>query len=409
MKQDNTILDFGFWILDWLNLNSLSLHRKNPVFILKIPVNPVYCIFILLLCGARGAGADAAAFDPRAVSLLERMTAAYGRLRALDQRTEFYSEMIPFDQPDSPFGIPKQPTENPDSAGKADAKPDAAGTNGAKPDSKNKPVKSGRRLSMRYAFPNRLRLEMSEAEPGSETPTRHLWDSDGKFFWTTIPEKNWYTRDKAPAHLADFRKLKQMDANSLEMLMLLGVNPFAKLREQCDRLTWEGAATARDIAVDVVALRTEAREGDTVAKLYIGHDDFLLRRVVIETTPAVGPATPGKIGDALDELAPEEPNPTPAPFDPSAPLNAPANLSGDAPALLDAPPLPAPPAGAKPMKTRLTYDNIITLNPAFDYDAFAFAIPENALLYNDPDQNKAKKRKPANLMRRRKKYRVINP
>ena len=267
------------------------------------------------------------AFDPRALALLERMTAAYSRLKALDQRTEFFAELIPFDAPDSPFGIPQRPTEKPKT------KTDAAGD--AKPNETKKATKKaetmGRRLRLRYAFPNRLRLEMDAAEPGGDKPTRYLWDSDGKFFWTTIPEKNWYTREKAPARLADFRRLERLDASSLEMLMLLGLNPFAHVREQCDRLTWEGAATARETAVDVVALRSDARTSETVAKLYIGHEDLLLRRVVIETTPAVGPTTPGKIGDALDDLAPDDPNPAPL-LQPDEP--------GDAPPLLDAPPPP---------------------------------------------------------------------
>ena len=113
--------------------------------------------------------------------------------------------------------------------------------------------------------------------------------------------------------------------------------------QQCDRLTWEGAATAGEVPVDVVALWTDSRMGDTVAKLYIGHDDLLLRRVVIETTPAVGPTTPGKIGDALDELAPDDPNAAPAPID----------ELGAAPPLLDAPLPPAPLAAQSPRKRGL--------------------------------------------------------
>ena len=50
MKQDNTILDFRFWILDWLNPNFLSLNRNHPAFILKNPVNPVcFLLFLFLL------------------------------------------------------------------------------------------------------------------------------------------------------------------------------------------------------------------------------------------------------------------------------------------------------------------------------------------------------------------------
>ena len=324
------------------------------------------------------------------------MTAAYSRLKVLDQRTEFSAERIPFDLPDSPFGIPKKPTEKPDGKARADAGP----TGAARPNDSGKEETTGRRLRLRYAFPNFLRLEMQEAGAGSAKPTRYLWDSDGKLFWTLIPDKNWYTREKAPAHLADFRKLERLDANSLEMLMLLGLNPFANIREQCDRLTWEGAATAKDGEVDVVALRSDNRTADTVAKLYIGHTDLLLRRVVIETTPAVGPTTPGKIGDAMDDLAPDDPN--------AAPVQPPDDPA-EAPAILDAPPPPAPTAGARPMKTRVTYENTLTPNPTFDYMTFQFVIPENAFRFGVDEPTKAKKRKPLNLMRHRKKYRIINP
>ena len=324
------------------------------------------------------------------------MTAAYSRLKILDQKTEFSAERIPFDLPDSPFGIPKQPTGKPGGKAKADAPP----TKDATPNAQGKEETStGRRLRLRYAFPNRLRLEMEERGAGNAKPTRYLWNSDGKVFWTTIPDKNWYTREKAPAHLAEFRKLERLDTSSLEMLMLLGLNPFANIREQCDRLTWEGAETTRNVAVDVVALRSENRTGDTVAKLYIGHEDLLLRRVVVETTPAVGPTTPGKIGDAMDDLAPDDPN--------AAPVQQP-DAPEDVPPLLDAPPLPAPNANARPMKTRVTYENIITLDPNFDYTTFQFVIPENSFRFGVDEPTKPKKRKPLNLMRHRKKSHIVN-
>ncbi len=356
-----------------------------------------FIIFLCVLCGEKSS-ADAA-FDPRAVALLDRMSAAYSRLKALDQRTEFSAEIIPFDAPDSPFGIPQKPTKKDTTkTKKKDAPPDAA--DGAKADRAKEQAAAGRKMRLRYAFPNRLRIETEEPGAAGDKPVRSVWDSDGKFFWTTIPEKNWYTKEKAPARLADFRKLERLNASSLETLMLLGVNPFANLREQCDALTWEGADMARDGAVDVVALRSDSRAAETVAKLYIGQADFLLRRVVIETTPAVGPATPGKIGDALDELAPEDPNPAP-PLQNDGPADSPA-------ALLDAP-LPAAPAGARPTKTRITYENRITLNPIFNYDAFEFIIPPDALRFGTDAATKPKTRKPVNLMRRRKRFRVPNP
>ena len=334
------------------------------------------------------------------------MAAAYSHLKALEQRTEFFATLVPFGTPDSPFGIPPKPQEKPDETNAAtdgrpdttEAAPDTAGGAAKKTDSQTR--KMGRRLTLLYAAPNRLRLEMEDPTPGSEKPLRYEWVSDGKRFWTTIPEKNWYTSEKAPKRFADFRSLSNLNTGSLELLMLLGVNPFSKIREQCDRLTWEEAAVVREIPVCVVALRSDSRFVETVAKLYIGQRDFLLRRVTVETTPVVGPATPGRVGDALDDLAEDDPN---SAANASALLEAGKAGEGAEPPLLDAPAPPPTAAGSRPMMTRVTYENIITPNPSFPYDTFLFSIPANAWRYGDDNASAKGKRRPQTVLMRRKK------
>ncbi|HZP81452.1 MAG TPA: hypothetical protein VFB21_07435, partial [Chthonomonadaceae bacterium] len=95
----------------------------------------------------------------------------------------------------------------------------------------------------------------------------------------------------------------------------------------------------------------------------------LLRRVVIETTPAGASGATGRVGDALDELLDDSPSAPPPPADPNAP---------DDPDAL--PPLPTP------IKTRITYENLVQENPTFGPTTFQFTVPRGALLYRTIDQ-----------------------
>ena len=306
-------------------------------------------------------------FDARALALLQRMADTYAHLPALEQRSEFVSALLPFKPADTPFAAPTRPDEN------------------AKPDTEQK---LDRKLTLRYAAPNRLALVMEEPDARPDTKLRYQWVSDGKYFWTTIPDRNWYTREAAPKRIADFRTLTRLNSGCLELLMLLGINPFSDLKNEVDSVQWEGTATVRDVPTEVVTLRADSHFSLTTVRLYIGQGDLLLRRVAVETTPVAAPTAPGKVGDALDELADDAPQ-------------MPSTGTGGS-----LPPLMTPPASAPspaPMATRVIYDNIITSGPHFDPEDFTFHIPAGASRYGTDEPKHGKSKTPFLFQKKKKK------
>mgnify|MGYP000532150774 CR=1 FL=1 len=296
-----------------------------------------------LLFLAHGAMADSrsdeSAFDARALEWLGRTVAAYAQVKTLEQKTEFISEIIPLDPP--------KPGEN---------------TVGRQEET----LKQSLRLLA--ARPNRLRLETTEPDAFGRMQTAQTI-CDGKYFWTFHPEKNWYTKDKAPRGFADFAKLKTMSSGSLEMMMLMEINPFIEIKKTATAIRDEGDETLRNGEVHWVSIVMDAPTEQTVLRLAIGKGDGLLRRVVHERTPTTSGRTSQPIDDGLEALKnarrvtlPEEVNQPPQE---TAPLR---------------------------MKSRLTYNNFFSTTPTFAFDAFAFAIPPTAFRYGDlPDKQKPKK------------------
>ncbi|HZT42171.1 MAG TPA: DUF2092 domain-containing protein [Chthonomonadaceae bacterium] len=274
------------------------------------------------------------AYDPRALQLLDRMAAAYAHLSTLEQTTEFSSSLLPL-------------TPTP-------------ATDGSTPKSGSEQPKLQRTLRLLFESPNRLRLESRDTDPKTNQPVVSQWDSDGKEFWSYASDTRTYTHEKAPRHIHDFQKLATLNSGTLEMTMLIGINPFANLRNEVDSVACTGTESVHNVATDVVVLKNETDQERTEVRFYIGKEDSLLRRCVIETVPILAtPAASNKVGDALDEL--EEQAAPGTPPTPSAPL---------------------------PMKTRIAYDNTINLHPAFDVFTFAFKVPDGASLYMplDPHQ-----------------------
>jgi hypothetical protein len=312
-------------------------------------------IWLCLTACARTAGAQTrTAFEPRALELLRQMVEAYGQLPALDQQTEFFSAIIPLASPS-----PSLPNQPPGEAAPAAGKDDKPGEDN----------KLNRTLRLRFARPNRLNMEQKETDMSSGKLVLNQWISDGKRFWTYIGEKNWYTKEKAPGNAAGFARLEHLNSGSLELLMLMGINPFADIKEKADSVRWEGSETVRGVSTDVIVLRTAERFASSEARFYIGKDDHLLRRVVTETTPVQRQTShPGRVGDALDELANDAPLPQP---------QLPPNItSREEP----------PGAEGTPMAmTRVSYENDVHSAPNFDADAFTFTIPTGALLYGPSD------------------------
>jgi outer membrane lipoprotein-sorting protein len=277
-------------------------------------------------------------FDPRALQLLQKMCDAYAQTTTLDQRTVYYSALIPLNPP--------RGMKAPEPTSPAD--PDAPTPQDQKMD---------RSLHLMVMPPNRLRLELQEPDPKFEDRRRvSIWDCDGKTFWTYAPDTQYYTEEKAPAHPADFAKMRHMTTGSLEMMMLLGLNPFSDIRNQADGAQLGQPDIVRGARTDVVILSTIALSSVTQVRLYIDRDSSLLRRLVVETTPIKynAPLEPGKVGDDLDALVTNRRGPVPtSDVDPNQPQ----------------------------FITRVTYDNLFGPADSVNLTDFTFKIPPNALLY----------------------------
>lgn len=290
-------------------------------------------------------------FDSHAMQLLEHMAEAYSHLPSLNQRTVFYSATIPLRlSPDRRTYLPAVTATVP-------ADPiDAAVSGVVDP-------KLHRDLFLKSQAPNRLRLEMREPDPDDSGSDRlSVWVSDGKTFWTYSQEKHIYTQEKAPSRMSGFQKMGHLNTGSLELMMMIGVNPFTGMQKQVDCIVYEGTHTVRGVATETVSLVSTTPGNVTRASFYIGCDDQLLHRLSVVTTPRVltRPAAPGRVGDELDAL-----------MDSAAP---PPSTS-----LQDAE------TRTNPILTRLTYDNLIAPSSQIDRTDFAFKIPLDASLYSPFD------------------------
>ncbi|MCS6775999.1 MAG: DUF2092 domain-containing protein [Chloroherpetonaceae bacterium] len=298
--------------------------------------------------------------DPRAVTILRRMVQAYRELKSLDLEVAFTVATIPLPAPDHPFGIPPR----------ADTEPASPGQHA--PQASERQLEQ--RIRLRFVAPNRLRLELHDTDPESGRSRTALYLSDGRTFWSYIPEKNWYTREKAPRNLRAFSRLQHFHPACLELLMLMGIDPFQELKQVADQVRYLGTQSVRGVPTEVVELATTSRAAEVLVHLHVGQRDSLLYRIVHITTPVPGPIAPGKVGDALDALI-DAPQPPPM-EDPELPaVSATSTSTG--------------PVG--PFRTRVTCENRVTTSPVPPPDAFQFIIPPGALLYG-PTENPARRK-----------------
>lgn len=303
---------------------------------------PALCTLALLIAAAQPPPARGA-FDPHAIELLDGMADAYTHLRALDQRTEFTSALIASGQPQN--GL----------------------ING-------KPEKMRRSLHIEYLEPNLLFLETSDGGT-SDRPSVSQWISDGRNFWTYEQDKQAFTEEKAPPSIRDFRSLSRMNSGSLEVLMLMDINPFTGIKDLVDSATVEPEETIDGVQTDLVALHAETRMDKTELRLYIGANDHLLRRMVLDRTPTPQVGNPAKIGDALDDL-----------------YAPPAGSSSEG----DQPPpgyTPPPKIAAGPgfvpgaVTTRVQYDNKVDTAPTLTRVNFVFQRPARAEQYRNYNES----------------------
>ncbi|MBC7526355.1 MAG: hypothetical protein H7308_02290 [Chthonomonadaceae bacterium] len=331
------------------------------------------------------------ASEERAMALLKDMASTYAQLPEYDQKTEFSSALIPFSPPPTPLGRPVPPTEDPleEDAPKEIALSPSDGT--PPPSKKPRLKKTGRTLSLTYASPNLLRVEMEQPDSSEGGTVKHVWVGDGKILWSEDPEQKFYLREKSPRKLNDFTRLSSLNLTTLEFLMLAGVNPFERVKQDSDEVRALGSSVIRGRETEVVFLKSHDSTADTEVKLYIGKADHLLHRVVMDTIPVYTPQGVGKVGDALDELIDQLDAPLV-----QAPIHE-SDENGDLP-VLEQPALPPPPVmGILPMKTRIVYDNKISLRAnvlekQFQYkppEGYSFFVPKGSI---DPLKPKGKQK-----------------
>ncbi len=302
-------------------------------------------------CGAQPPTVKPNPYEPQAIRLLEEMADAYTHMTSLRQETEFVSSVAPL----IPLPVDKSISAGPEEPETGTPQKDGK-------DLLNSEHKLDKKLRLTFAAPNRLRLEVEDSDENGKLRVSS-WVSDGKSFWTYNAQKNLFSREKAPGKIRDFARLAHMTSGSLEILMLMGVNPFAHIEEQSEGVRYAGRETVRGVATNVVAMTADLGPTATETRLYIGAEDHLLYRLVSETKQKAHPPKRMGTGSPLDELAPPEPS--------SQPL--PGNEDDVVPTL----------PGVL-MKTSVTCDNKIDTDPKFDATAFVYQPPANALYQTNP-------------------------
>ncbi len=291
-------------------------------------------------------------YEPQAIRLLADMADAYSHLTSLRQETEFTSSIKPL------IPLPVDPAP----PGEADGIEGAVPKRGGPKDVLNAERKLDRKIRLAFSAPNKLRLDVEDADASGKLQVSS-WVSDGKSFWTFNPEKNLFSREKAPGKIKDFARLAHMTSGSLEILMLMGINPFVKVEEQTEGVRCVGRETVRGVATEVVAMSADLGPTATETRLYIGVEDHLLYRLESETSQKAKPPKRTTVASPLDELAPPEPSSQPLPGNPD-----------------DLPTLPG-----VLMKSRVICENKVDVDPKFAFGAFSYQPPADASYLTNPD------------------------
>jgi outer membrane lipoprotein-sorting protein len=295
-------------------------------------------------------------YEPRAIQLLQEMAEAYSQLKSLRQSTEFTSEVLPV----APLPSPVNPSSEHDGAPSSDSSQAAPSPGGLFTGEH----KLDRQLRLSFAAPNRFKLEVEDTDDNGKLKVSR-WVCDGKTFWSYNPEKNLFSREKAPGKIRDFAKLAHMTSGSLEVLMLMGVNPFAQIEDQAQSVKYGGKVTVRGVETEVIAMSADLGPQATETRLYIGVEDHLLYRLVSETSQKPKAPRHAITGSPLNELAP------PDPADPEA--GNPDDLH-TIPGLL--------------LKSRVTCDNKIESDPIFEVSDFSYQPPADAYYLTNPIEAK---------------------
>jgi len=312
-----------------------------------------------------------ATVDAAAALLLQQMADTYAHMPELHQRSLYTAVMH------------TKPGATPVSAEPANGKsagPDATVKTADKLDppsldsngqSAEVPIKDVyRTVEMQYVQPNLLRITDSLR---GETDLMQIptWDSDGKNFYSFVPYSHGqhvvYTQEKAPRNIREFAKLQNIDSGTLELVMLMGINPFHNLNSEEASVHILDPVTVRGVPTDVVSILSSTPRERIQVKLYIGHEDHMLHRFTTDTTPT-GPEGAVRIGDSLDEQEDiQNGGATSARgSDPNNPLEE--NEIG---------------GGSRQSMTAIhtVYDNVVIPVTHVEAETFEFKPPENAAIF----------------------------
>ena len=297
---------------------------------------------------------NAVLYDPRAALLLKRMGDAYARLGAFDLRIDISSALIPL-------------TTVPDatSHSTANANPTPFHVDEAT-------LRRQSHLHLAFRSSNHLLIETEQSDAVTGKPFDVRWVCDGQNFWSYTGDKKIYTREKAPSSIHDFARLKYLNGGTLELMMLIGPNPFADLLQTVDGAHRIGETDVRGVAVEIVSLQIDDPLEQSELRLYIGKEDSLLHRMEIESIPIKLHDGLIKVGSKLDALI-EDTKPPPIQ------QNDDPTISGVPDGSVQEPPPPPP----KPVGSFVRFENDLQLVPTFAPGTFTFTPPKDALMLGD--------------------------
>lgn len=244
-----------------------------------------------------------AAVDATAMQVLQRMADTYAHLPSLHQKSLYSAEIkntdVTKEKADPQAAADKAQSTGSDATAPTQGKVEA----GASDDDPNR--ETYRSVEMLYTGPNLLKI--TDTIRGDTNPVNvSAWVCDGKSFYAYEPHSHGtdspvFTQEKAPRNLRAFQNLQFLDAGSLELVMMMGINPFQNLNTDVATARLLPQTTVRNATVDVVSIDSVNPREHVVLKLYIGTEDHLLRRFVSDTTPTKEDGV-ARIGDALDEM-----------------------------------------------------------------------------------------------------------
>ena len=329
--------------------------------------------------------------EPKAVRILKEMTERYSKLTSFKQVTSYSSIALPIN-PEEISDVPTPSAVSINQRKDANASPETLELISNETDNALKKERSlDRSISLSYRSPNRLRMEFSFLGDKGKTETQSRI-CDGKILWSFDSEKNLYSKIKAPKYLRDILRVGKQTDGTLELAMLMGIDPFAETLKNTLGVHCVGREQIADQLADIVSIATRTDKQDVQTRLFIGAESKLLLKMQVETTPlakriATSVTVPESV-NPLDEL--------------KAPLVAPKSD------ILEADPEDA----VIRNRVIVTFDNEVKSAPVFDETFFAFEPPASAFREGNPNEKidvKSWRRRIEELAKKNKKERTGRP